>query len=189
MDETIRQWIAEILSEHSQLLAIALRQRAKFEGWLKFELAARAEQYGATVVEVESTSNDSTSASTRSDIAFSFGGNRYDVELKTSNSNWRMLGVHNRTRPITKNIDAIILDAYKLYHCANHGIVAFVLFPIPSGDNRWHEYLARIATKLSIPLTEQNHCSRISLPLAGVQVADIIICAFSVPRPQALTKA
>jgi hypothetical protein len=187
MDDTIRQWIADILREHQRLLAIALRQRAKFEGWLKFELAARAEQYGATAVEVESASNDSTSISTRSDIAFSFGDSRYDLELKTPNVNWRMLGVNNRTRPITKNVASIILDARKLYHCANHGIVAFVLFPIPTGDKRWHAYLERIATDLSIPLTEQSHCRRVSLPLADVQVADVVICAFFVPRPQAVT--
>jgi hypothetical protein len=186
MDERIRHWIGEILAGHKQLLAIAIRQRAKFEGWLKFELAAQAERYGATAVEVESASNDPDSKYARSDIAFHLSGIRYDIELKTPNTNWRMPGVVNTTRPVTKNIAEIIFDAQKLYRCPGQGIVAFVLFPIPSGDNQWRKYLERIATNLAIPLTEASHCSRLSMPVTNWQFADIVICAFTVPHRQGI---
>lgn len=39
MDEFIRKGIVEILETNRSLLKIPLRQKAKFEGWLKFELA------------------------------------------------------------------------------------------------------------------------------------------------------
>ena len=60
MHDTIREWIVEVLECHQHLLAIALRQRAKFEGWLKFELAMVAEKHGAQSVEVETASNGGT---------------------------------------------------------------------------------------------------------------------------------
>lgn len=34
MDEIVRRWISEILEQYKPLLSIAIRQRAKFEGWL-----------------------------------------------------------------------------------------------------------------------------------------------------------
>ncbi len=85
MDKIVREWISEILIQHELLIRIALRQRAKFEGWLKFELAALAEKYGAESVEVES-SYTSSATQMRSDIAFYFYNIRYEVELKTPNS-------------------------------------------------------------------------------------------------------
>jgi len=98
MEKILRSWIVDVLEQRRSLLAIAIRQRAKFEGWLKFELALYAEQHGATSVEVEAP----TGAGSRSDLTFLYDGKRYDVELKTSNTNWRMKGVLARTRPITK---------------------------------------------------------------------------------------
>jgi hypothetical protein len=150
--DTIREWIVEVLECHQHLLAIAVRQRAKFEGWLKFELAAIAEKHGAQSVEVETASDESNSSAKRSDLSLTFNCNRFDVELKTANSNWRMSGVRNKTRPITKNIKGIIRDAQKLSLCSGQGIVAFVLFPLPLQDNRWTEYLDRIASELGISL-------------------------------------
>jgi len=178
MDEIVKDWIVEILEQHKELLAIAVRQRAKFEGWLKFELAALAEKYGAESVEVEAASSNSTSQ--RFDLTFLFNGIRYNVELKTPNSNWRMPGVRNRHRPITKNVAAIVRDAQKLYHCLGRGVVAFVLFPIPPHDNRWTKYLNRIASELQISLSEQKHCRRLPLALGNEQFADLLVCSFMV---------
>ncbi|ACA43723.1 hypothetical protein CLD_0051 [Clostridium botulinum B1 str. Okra] len=39
MDKLIRNTISDIIKNHTQLISIVIRQRAKFEGWLKFELA------------------------------------------------------------------------------------------------------------------------------------------------------
>ncbi len=183
MHEQVRASIIDVLERHRPLLAIAFRQRAKFEGWLKFELAACAEQRGATSVCVEATSQDPAVASRRrSDVAFHFDHVRYDVELKTPNSNWRLPGVDNVTRPITKNIADIVLDARKLSASADHGIVAFVLFPIPSGDARWHEYLERVSTTLKMQLSTVDHTAQITIPLSEAYGADAVVCCFDV-RP------
>lgn len=179
MHNTIREWIVEALECHKQLLTIAVRQRAKFEGWLKFELATVAEKHGAQSVEVETASDERNSSSERSDLSFLFNGHRYAVELKTANSNWRMPGVRNKTRPITKNISGIVRDARKLSRCSGQGIVAFVLFPIPPQDKRWTEYLDRIASELGISLSEQNHCCRLSIDVGSNQLADLVICSFA----------
>ena len=181
MDVTIRKWIIDILERHTRLLAIAMHHRAKFEGWLKFELAAYAEAQGARDVEVESACNGLDSASGRSDVAFFFNETRFDIELKTPNSNWRIPGIRNKIRPITQNVAEIIGDVRKLKNGSNNGIVAFVLFPVPVQDNRWVDYLNRIATKTSICLSEQDHCSRLSIPLEEKCIVELVVCCFSIP--------
>lgn len=181
MDKIIRGWITERLQQHEILLRIAVRQRAKFEGWLKFELAASAESHGAQSVEVESSFNRPNAGRERSDMRFSFNGVSYDVELKTPNSNWRIPGVLNRTRPITNNIAGIVSDAQKLYDCLGQGIVAFVLFPVPT-DNRWSKYLSRISAELNVPLTSREHSNRLSIVLGDNQSADLVVCSFLAPH-------
>lgn len=178
MDQRIRHWIVDVLEQHRPLLAVAVRQRAKFEGWLKFELALYAEQHGASAVEVEAPSG----LGSRSDLSFGYDGKRYDVELKTSNTNWRMKGVLARTRPITKNIRGVIIDGGKLRQCPGEGIVAFCLFPVEAGDSRWMDYLKRIGSELGINLSEGEHTSRVSVPLQDGHQADIVIATFAVPR-------
>jgi hypothetical protein len=39
MDEIINKAIVEILENRKEFLKVAVRQKNKFEGWLKFELA------------------------------------------------------------------------------------------------------------------------------------------------------
>ena len=56
MDRQIRGWIVDVLGQRRDLLAVAVRQRAKFEGWLKFELALHAIRQGASAVQVETAS-------------------------------------------------------------------------------------------------------------------------------------
>ena len=83
VQEIVRVWIGEVLRGHPRPVAIAMRQRAKFEGWLKFTLAAIAELKGATDVVVEARTGY---ALARSDVSFQWHGTRYDVELKTINN-------------------------------------------------------------------------------------------------------
>ena len=181
MHAEVRGWIVDIMSGRSSLLAIAFRQRAKFEGWLKFELAAWAQEHGASAVSVEA-SPDPTSRS-RSDVSFEVHGVAYHVELKTPNSNWRLPGVMDATRPITKNISEIAADARKLARVADHGIVAFVLFPLPRADVRWHEYLERISSTLGTALSSAEHTAQITVPLSGSAFADAVVCCFEVGGP------
>ncbi|MDP2856421.1 MAG: hypothetical protein Q8P50_00360 [Bacillota bacterium] len=184
MHETVRKWMADVLKSHSAPVSIALRQRAKFEGWLKFALAAHAEQNGATNVEVEAQLSESGQTRSRSDISFRWNGARYDVELKTPNTNWRMPGVDEKTRPITKNISCIVDDARKLASGDGEPLVAFVIFPVPPGDQRWRECLERIGRELGISLSPEHHADQVNLPISSRHTADVVICCVSVPRAQ-----
>jgi hypothetical protein len=176
MHTTCRQWIVEVLESHLEVLSLAVRQRAKLEGWLKFELAACAECKGFGPVSVEAGYGEG-----RSDITFHADSERFDVELKTSNTNWRIPGVISTTRPITKNIASIITDARKLEAAPGHGIVSFVLFPVPRDDHRWMVYLARIGEALDIPLSEAEHCARVTVPVEANQPCEVVVCCFSYP--------
>jgi hypothetical protein len=185
MHEHLRAWIVELLASHQPLLALAFRQRAKFEGWLKFELAACAQRKGATSVRVESSSaRRGTPARARSDLAFHFERVRYDVELKTPNANWRLPGVESATRPITQNVREIVEDARKLSVSARHGLVAFVLFPIPRADVRWHEYLRRMSSSLHLALSPADHTAQVTVALSKNHAADAVVCCFEVPQSQ-----
>ncbi|WP_326512179.1 hypothetical protein [Clostridium intestinale] len=177
MDELIRKSISEIIKNHTQLVSIAIRQRAKFEGWLKFELADHLQKLGMSNVEVESNYVDSND---RADLGFAYNGIRYDVELKTPNANWRIEGIENKGRPITKNITSIIIDTKKLEKCVGNGIIAFVLFPVPVGDNRWIEYLSRISNEIGKELTEEENCSRVKVPVDNSNSCEVIICCFNI---------
>jgi hypothetical protein len=181
MDKRIRLWIVEVLKQHQPLLAIAMRQRAKFEGWLKFELALYAEHHGATSVEVEKTADPGS----RCDLSFIYEGKQCDIELKTCNTNWRMNGVLNLTKPITMNIDEVIVDGGKLRLChpQTEGVVAFCLFPVACGDgDKWLPYLDRIGSKFGVTLSDGQHTSRVTIPIGDGYHADILIVTFVVPK-------
>lgn len=178
VDLTIRHWIVDVLTDaaHAPAVRLAARQRAKFEGWLKFELASRAVADGAMNVTVEARYGG---ASARADLSLMFNGVACQIELKTPNSNWRMDGVENKHRPITKNIVSVVADAKKLRESSGNGVMAFVLFPIPVGDVRWHDYLSRIADDLQIPLSEARHCSRVTVSLTIAQRCEFVVCCFN----------
>ena len=178
MDAMLRDWIREVFDQHKALLPLAVRQRAKFDGWLKFDLASIAEQHGARQVEVEVPYPDGTK---RADIGFEFDSTAYCVELKTPNTNWRMPAVPvNKHRPITRNIAGIVSDAKKLAECSRQGIVAFALFPVSRGDRKWVRYLQRIAEKTGVSLSEEKNCFRwpIDLPSEQGENPEIVVCAF-----------
>jgi hypothetical protein len=175
-DDLVRAWIVDVIQARSRLIAIATRQRAKFEGWLKFELAAYAELNGASEVQVEAATDDSSGS--RGDLTFHYCGERCDVELKTCNTNWRMKGVMDKTRPITKNVAAVIEDAGKLQNCSGHGIVAFCIFPVGPGDMRWTEYLSRISSGAGVQLSVDRNTTRITIPLTNDYKADVIVVSF-----------
>lgn len=180
-DALVRQWIIEIIQAHPSLVAIAIRQRAKFEGWLKFELAAHAEAKGMQDLRVEAATGDFSHS--RADVTFWHQGERFDVELKTCNTNWRMEGVASLTRPITKNVTGVIQDAMKLQTCSGHGIVAVCMFPISGRDSRWTDYLERISKAVGVQLSVDRNSSRASIPIGGSREADIVVISFSVPKP------
>ena len=177
LHEVLRQWIANVLQSHRCVMSIALRQRAKFEGWLKFELAAQAEMNGATNVVVEAPLPERG----RSDLSFDWEGVQYDVELKTPNTNWRMPGILELTRPITKNFSSIVADARKATEGHRNPIVAFVIFPVPCGDVRWHQYYERVCVELGVVLARDLHTTQITVPISQHHDADVVVCCIPVP--------
>lgn len=179
MDKILRHWIAQVIRQNESVIKIAVRQRAKFEGWLKFEIAAFAEINGATTVEVETPSISGESRE-RADLSFIYSGEKFDVELKTTNTNWRMAGVVNATRPITENVAKIVRDAMKLRQSPNKGLVAFVMFPVSSNDDQWKKYIRRIADETKLPVSTQDNCEKVSISLGGRDNAGLIVCTFLV---------
>jgi len=101
MELIIIELIEKIIKDHPILISICMRQKAKFEGWLKFELAQALEMLGVEQLSVEYKYDNNF----RADISFIFKNERYLLELKTSNTNWVIDGIESKTRPITKNID------------------------------------------------------------------------------------
>jgi hypothetical protein len=112
----------------------------------------------------------------RTDISFFYDEIFYRVELKTPNTNWKIKGVKQCGRPITKNIQSVIDDAIKLN--SSQGIVAFVLFPIPINDNRWVAYIDRISKKCEIIIDKEKQCKLITISIDGHNDCNMLICCF-----------
>jgi|SRR5690606_24720956 len=154
-------------------MRIAIRQRAKFEGWLKFELANRIEKLGFDEVELETKLDRKRD---RPDISFLKDLDFYRIELKTCNTNWKVDGISAKGKPITDNINGVINDAKKLN--SNYGIVAFVMFPIPTNDVRWKKYIERIIEKTEIEIDIEQNCKILEMEIDEKNFCDVIVCAF-----------
>lgn len=149
----IADTIVSILSDNEDLLEIAFRQRAKFEGWLKFEIAKEFQTSGkdtkveypiakvyadlvADKVLPELYRNTEVERLIQRGHVDLFADNCL-IELKTPNTSYTCEGVDSKTRPITKNVNDIIYDINKLgklrkiseNHCYDL-FIAFVMFPI-----------------------------------------------------------
>ena len=122
--EYIADTIKKILSKNQDLLEIAFRQRAKFEGWLKFEIAKEFQKSG------KDTKVEYPIAKGHVDL---FADNCL-IELKTPNTSYTCKGVDPKTRTITDNVNSIISDVDKLRNITEglsyDSFIAFVMFPI-----------------------------------------------------------
>lgn len=125
MVNELNEMIHSILESNQDLLNIAVKQKSKFEGWLKFELAhALKQKYCDTRVEYPITDTKS-----HVDIYT----NESFIELKTPNTNYQKEICEDCTRPITMNVTSIIGDIKKLNNPAILGkkrYIAFVMFPL-----------------------------------------------------------
>lgn len=173
MQDLILRGIAPIVEENKDLLRIAIRQKAKFEGWLKFELAHYLEKhrFGPVVVESEVETGNG-----RSDVTFMLEGKKVSVELKTSNTNWKTNGVESKGKPLTKNVDSIIKDALK--HNSDSCVIAFVLFPIPFQDLGWIPYINRIISEAGVQINRETNCRLIEVDVNDVDKCQMLICSF-----------
>lgn len=129
MAELVRREIEGLLHRRRDLVIMAVRHRAKFEGWLKFELGAVLEAR----LEIESVEPErGYGKNDRCDLACDTGTGTWLIELKTASANWRIEGVVTKTRPITNHVDGIITDIEKLRRgCrSERGLAAFLFFPV-----------------------------------------------------------
>jgi hypothetical protein len=173
MDILINNAITEILESRKELLRVVVRQKNKFEGWLKVELAHYLEKAGMEEVQVETKLDRSRD---RHDISFFHEANFFRVELKTPNTNWKIPGIKQCGRPITKNIQSIIDDAKKLN--SYQGILAFVLFPVPIDDHRWKMYIDKISEKCRIEIDKERQCTIVKIAIDNTNYCNLIVCAF-----------
>ena len=106
--------------------------RAKFEGWLKAETIEILSEYTSDVVPEKD----------RIDITF----DDWALELKTCNTSYVYLGVVNKTRPITMNVDGIIDDIKSLKKTRyKRRAVLFVAFPLEHDKREWQQHHAKIS--------------------------------------------
>ena len=150
--------IAEALS--SPKIDVALRQRAKFEGWLKVETASLIEVSSGSVkvnLEYQYPSTDASGKGYErkyfADLQLlSEDGNQCLVMLKTVNTNFRYESVREASRPVTKNFEAVQNDILKLAAAklpsdtVRYSI--FAVFPVArnveSRDKQLERYLTRV---------------------------------------------
>lgn len=130
INSLIENELNNILRSRLDIVMLACIQRAKFEGWLKFELAIAIKKLpGVSDLVLE----DGYPSNGRSDFSFKYDNEKYFVEMKTANTNWRDKEIESIHRPITKNIEGIIEDIQILTSkCPPaHGLAVFTIFPIP----------------------------------------------------------
>ena len=137
--------IKEIVDSNKDVLTLACRGRSKFEGWLKFEIARRLLKKGFEVFPEHG----------RFDIAiFDESKDEFVVELKTANISYRIKGVKNKTRPVTKNFKSIEKDTEKIKRSGKKGKVIFVIFPVPVNDKRYLEFVERVQKNTGVSIIE-----------------------------------
>ena len=131
---TIQQIMPELLL--SPVLDVALKQRAKFENWLKIELGAAFSHTGFDVRLEKPYSGDGRTHY-RADVAVIVEGLTHLIMLKTVNTNFRFSGVESTHRPITKNFKGVVEDVHKLSALPPHtsGYVLFPVFPVAATES------------------------------------------------------
>lgn len=130
------------------IIDIHLPQRAKFEKYLQSVLACRLKNFFSDT-EIEYPINGKL---------IDIYANGTCIELKTPNTNYKIQGIINKKRPITKNIASIIADIQKLRKLnVKSGVVAFVLFPIDPMNKNYCSHINKIISKLG----HNQYCTNI----------------------------
>lgn len=150
MEKELNNLIVSILEDNAGLVFIAIKQRAKFEGWLKFQLAHKLlEEDEKVEVERPYPTNGMLHADIYAKKAF--------IELKTPNTNYRYEQCISCNRPVTKNITSIIEDINKLRSIEeNEKYIAFVIFPIDQNKKKYLEYIRRVENEGGLKLFEKT---------------------------------
>lgn len=147
MEKILNDMIVTILSYNSDLMMLALSKRAKFEGWLKFELAnILSRTYSDTEVERSTVSDGSI-------VHVDIYSNKSWIELKTSNTSYKADGCSDLTRPVTANVHSILHDIDKLRRIKDpdERYIAFVMFPIDQAEGKYTNHIQNVKNKLKKP--------------------------------------
>ena len=140
-------------------LSIFAIKRAKFEGWLKVEVIDILCNYSSNVIPEKD----------RIDIVF----DNFAIELKTMNTSYKFEGVENKTKPLSKNIQALLKDIKKLKQVNySQKVILFIVFPLDDNNIFWRKHLYKIKDNVSV-LKEENIefkngvCAKLYLGLVG----------------------
>lgn len=143
MREFIREIGADLQErmENSEAISIFVKNRSKFEGWLKVELAEALMKNNCKEILPE---NDGT------DMTFKHDNKNFAIELKTVNTNYRFANVENKGRPITSNVSGVVWDIAKLKKLPyDKRVMIFVVFPLDINRNRnWKDMHLPKVTKM-----------------------------------------
>jgi len=134
--ELIFSNLAERMSTHEGLEAFATC-RAKFEGWLKVELAAVLKKRFENIVPEKD--------------GIDLVADGWAFEIKTINTSYRRPGTVQKTRPITENIEGVVNDVKKLRKLRGYEgkAVVFVVFPLPRKSLKaWEQHLEKVRSEL-----------------------------------------
>jgi len=127
------------LKENRSKLQLPVRQRAKFENWLKIELFYSIWQkllHRNHSSEIKIEESYPKKKKLRCDILFAFLRKRHVyLELKTINTSYDCDSdlIPRKTKPIADNVDSVIEAANRLRKFTKKGdqrIVAFVVYPL-----------------------------------------------------------
>lgn len=161
MEGLLNQLIYKILTSNQSLVTIALQQRAKFEGWLKFELANELKiNYADTIVEYNLKGLNAL---------VDIYSNQSLIELKTPNTSYKANGCINATKPITDNMNGIIGDIQKLRSISSKalyagGYIAFVMFPLDK-KGAFAKHISKIRSCI-----HTNRMASSTLTISGVDI-------------------
>lgn len=147
--KTIIAALKEIFSNentHSRLKLFA-ELRISHEGWLKIELLhALSARDKLTLLPEKDNIDVVVCRDNPNECCL--------IELKTFPTNYGGAG-----KPITNFISSVIRDVEKLkakHETAQTGLVVWVSYPIPKGQSKWDDHLARVNNKAGLPICHQK---------------------------------
>ncbi len=148
LDEIVSKLI-DTISQHNGC-AIFVEERAKFEGWVKVELARILFELGYKVEPEKAYFIDGKRHQV--DLFSEHGNTRLCVELKTVNTNYTGILAKKKTRPITMNINGVLEDLEELSRIkeANPEVeyyVLFLVYPCESGNKHWQMHKRKLAAR------------------------------------------
>ncbi|PLX69982.1 MAG: hypothetical protein C0603_03330 [Denitrovibrio sp.] len=124
--------------EENKGLEFFVKNRAKFEGWMKVELCTSFSNFAHSEITPEKNWID---------IVI----DDFAIELKTPNTNYPTENVIPKTRPITDNMKSILKDIKGLNNNSDYTnkAVMFIVFPLPKSSNKlWQKHISKIESKV-----------------------------------------